>query len=115
MIIILCMHGRGVIDKIIPIAKAPGSRKPGSNKTVIEYRPSEGGRREMICGYHVVMCQVRDSKMRSYGQVFWWLIIGSVGSEGVEMCQADGQKPGAHRRTCGRQERFYGTSGRRDR
>jgi len=69
----------------------------------------------MICGYHVVMCWVGDSKMHSYGQVFWWLIVGSVGSEGVEMCQADCQKPGADRRTSGRQERLYGTSGRRDR
>jgi len=43
----------------------------------------------MICGYHVMMCRAGDSKMRSYGQVFWWLIVGSVGSEGVEMCQAD--------------------------
>ena len=69
----------------------------------------------MICGYHIVMCRARDSKMRSYGQVFWWLIVGSVGSEGVEMGQADGQKPGAHCRTSGRQERLCGTSGRRDR
>jgi len=69
----------------------------------------------MICGYHVVMCRAGDSKMRSYGQVFWWLIVGSVGSQGVEMCQADGQKPGAHRRISGRQERLYGTSGERDR
>jgi len=69
----------------------------------------------MICGYDVVMCRAGDSKMRSYGQVFWWLIVGSVGSEGVDMCQADSQKPGAHRRISGRQERLYGTSGRRDR
>jgi len=69
----------------------------------------------MISGYHGVMCRAGDSKMRSYGQVFWCLIVGSVGSEGVEMCQADGQKPGAHRRTSGRLERLYGTSGRRDR
>jgi len=44
----------------------------------------------MVCGYHVVMCRADDSKMGSYEQVFWWLIVGSVGSEGVEMCQADG-------------------------
>jgi len=69
----------------------------------------------MMGAYHVVMCRVGDSKMRRYGQVLWWLIVGSVGSEGVEMCQADGQKPGAHRRTTSRQERLYGTSGRRDR
>jgi len=47
-----------------------------------------------------------DSKIRGHGQVLWWLIVGSVGSEGVEMCQADSQKPGAHRRTSGRQERL---------
>jgi len=69
----------------------------------------------MICGYHVVMCRAGASMMRSYGQVFWWLIVGYVGSEGVEMWQADGQKPGAYRRTSGRQERLYGTSGRGDR
>jgi len=69
----------------------------------------------MICAYPVVMCRAGDSTMRSYRQVFWWLIVGFVGSEGVEMCQADGQKPGAHRRTSGGQERLYGTSGRRDR
>jgi len=61
------------------------------------------------------MCRADDSKMRSYGQVFWWLIVGSVGSEGVEMCQADGQKPGVHPRTSGGQESLSGTSGRRDR
>jgi len=55
----------------------------------------------MICGYHFVMCRAGDAKMRSHGEVFWWLIVGSVGSEDVEMCQADGQKPGAHRRTSG--------------
>jgi len=69
----------------------------------------------MICSYHIVICQASDSKMRSYGQVFWWLIGGAVGSEGLEMCQADGQKPEVHRRTSGRQERLYGTSGQRDR
>ena len=69
----------------------------------------------MICRYHVVMCGAGDSKMRSYGRVFWWLMVGSVGSEGVEMCQADGHMPGAHGRISHRQERLYGTSGRRDR
>ena len=69
----------------------------------------------MIFGYHVVMCRAGYSKIRSYGQVVWWLIGGSVGSEGVQMCQADRQKPGAHRRTSGRQERLYGTSSQSDR
>ena len=57
------------------------------------------------------MCRASDSKMPSYGQVFWWLIVGLVGSEGVEICQADGQKPAEHRRTSDRQERLYGMSG----
>jgi len=68
----------------------------------------------MICGYDVVMCQAGDLRMHSYGEVFWWLIVGSVGSEGVEMCQAEGQKPGADQRKSRRQERLYEMSGRRD-
>jgi len=69
----------------------------------------------MICGCQAVICRAGDSKRGCYGQVFWWLIVGSVHSEGGEMCQADRQMPGAHHRTYGRQRRLYGTPGHRDR
>jgi len=69
----------------------------------------------MICGCQAVICRAGLSKRGYYGQVFSWLIVGSVPSEGGEMGQADRQMPGAYHRIYGRQERLNGTPGRRER